>query len=648
MADSQAGDNETPPVPYSPGRLRTRILLVTLLPMLLATTLLTGYIAARDLRRIDLSLDRNGQDVARRLAESASVAMPFGDRVSLKRIFDHEGKRPDSVGIGVLDPGGRWWLVSGEALKLPRPPMLVTPHHWRGQGFRFFAHPVISEHLAEPSPATALMGQVILVVSEVEIDAARAEVFKISASMLIGLLGIAALLAWWLCRNLSGPLETALAGISRLVDGDYGLRLNEDSPGELGELERRINRLAQTLDDNVHLMTHRIEAATQQLQTQKDMAEAAVLSKSKFLAAASHDLRQPLHAMSLLVSAMKEKVAPENTEAWQLANHIEHSTHSMEHLLTSLLDLSRLDAGAVVARPVCIPIAPILNRLRQQFEALAEDRGIELSIVVSRLHIFTDPALLERILVNLLSNAIRYTDHGKVLLGVRRVRDDWVRIEVHDTGRGIPEAYRHQIFEEYFQLENPERSRDKGLGLGLAIVKRLCQLIGSPIHVRSGASGTCFSLRAARCQPSRAPAAGKPPVPNPNGASLPGLVAFIEDDDSILEAMAILFEQWGIALAAGTDVSEVRAVLQRLGRAPDAILSDFRLRAGRNGLEAINDLRSVYGPDIPAALITGDTAPTTLQAIRASGLPMLHKPVKPANIRAFLHHLMRPDARPGN
>jgi CheY-like chemotaxis protein/anti-sigma regulatory factor (Ser/Thr protein kinase) len=346
--------------------------------------------------------------------------------------------------------------------------------------------------------------------------------------------------------------------------------------------------------------------------------------------------------MSLLVTAMKEKIEPGNAEARQLAGLIESSTHSMEHLLATLLDVSRLDAGVVVARPVCLPVAPLLDRLRQQFEPQATKKGLQLHIRPTRLCLFTDPTLLERILVNMLSNAIRYTDQGKVLLGLRRVQKEWVRIEVWDTGRGIPAPYRERIFEEYFQLENPERDRDKGLGLGLSIVKRLAQLLGSPIQVQSGPGGTCFSLRAARCQPSptlRTSAADETASAAPIRH---GLVAFIEDDETILEAMAFLFDQWGLELAAGNDVAEVKADLLELGRVPDAILSDYRLRSGRNGIEAINELRAIFGPGIPAGLITGDTAATTIQAITASGLPMLHKPVKPAKLRAFLTHLLNP------
>jgi signal transduction histidine kinase len=623
-------------------RLRVRILAIAVLPMLLASGLLAGYVAWRDQRAADAALDLLGQDMARHLAESASLDMPQGNIVYLKRILDHEAKRHGSDGIGIQDMGGRWWLVSGKALQLASPPLQPQPRQWRKGSLRYFSHPIDTSRALDEADwsggASTQIGQVTVLIDDEARMAANWGIIAITAGLLAAMLVLVGLLAWWLSLSVTRPLESVLAAVKRLAIGELNTRLPERSAGEIGELEGGVNRMAVALQDNTAQLASRVEAATAELTAQKQAAEAAALAKSKFLATASHDLRQPLHAMSLLVSAMKEKIGPDNGEARQLAEHIEASAQSMETLLSTLLDMSRLDAGVVVARPVCVPVAPILEGLRRQFESLAAAKGLALHIRSSRLGIFTDPALLERILANLLSNAIRYTDQGKVLVGLRRVQKDWVRIEVRDTGRGIPVPYQERIFDEYFQLENSERDRGKGLGLGLAIVKRLSGLLGSPIQVQSGPQGTCFSMRAARCQPSPAQAAPAAGV----ATALPkhALVAFIEDDETILEAMVALFEQWGIDLAAGSDAAQVKADLLDLGRVPDAILSDYRLRGGRNGIEAINELWAAFGPDIPAALITGDTAPTTIQAINASGLPLLHKPVKPAKLRAFLAHVL--------
>lgn len=630
-------------VPAGRGRLQTRILAMILLPMLVASASLAVYIALRDIRAAETALDNLGQDMARHLSESASLDMPLNNIVYLKRILDYEGERHGSGSIGIVDGRGGWWLVSGHPLLLPPPRLDEQPSHWREGRMRYFTHPIDAHRaIAEANwsgDGQSRIGQITVVFEDQAVAAAKWRVVGVTAGFLAGLVAVVGLLAWWLSRSLTQPLNAILSSVRNLAAGRLNTRLSEQSSGEIGELEQGINQMAKKLQENTEQMARLVQEATLELTTQKQAAEAATLAKSKFLATASHDLRQPLHAMSLLVSAMKEKIPSDDREVRQLVEHIEASAHSMDNLLSTLLDLSRLDAGVVVARPVCLPVESILTRLRQQFEPLAAEKGIHLHIRSSRLGVFTDPLLLERILGNLLSNAIRYTDRGKVLLGLRRVQQEWVRIEVWDTGRGIPEAYRQRIFEEYFQLENPERDRGKGLGLGLSIVRRLAQMLGSPVQVQSGAKGTCFSIRAARCQVSRTQQA----VPAAADLSLlrqSGLVAFIEDDEAILEAMAALFEQWGLELAAGGDVAEVKADLLELGRRPDVILSDYRLRGGRNGIEAIEALRAAYGPDIPAALITGDTAPTTIQAINASGLPLLHKPVKPAKLRAFLTHLL--------
>jgi CheY-like chemotaxis protein len=250
--------------------------------------------------------------------------------------------------------------------------------------------------------------------------------------------------------------------------------------------------------------------------------------------------------------------------------------------------------------------------------------------------------LMERILANLVSNALRYTERGRVLIGARRESDKNLRLEVWDTGKGVPAEFQDRIFEEYFQLDNPERHRDKGLGLGLAIVSRLAHLLDGRVSVRSHPGrGSCFRFSVAQCSPAVQQMAATVPV-SP-GFALPlehALVAFIDDDEAILSAMVAVFDHWGVDLAAGVDAEVVRGELESLGRAPDIILCDYRLRDGRTGIEAIRMLREAFGQDIAAALLTGDTAPDTIQAIDASGLQVLHKPLKPAKLRAFLSHLL--------
>jgi two-component system, sensor histidine kinase len=295
----------------------------------------------------------------------------------------------------------------------------------------------------------------------------------------------------------------------------------------------------------------------------------------------------------------------------------------------------------VESRPLGFPINKVFNQVASQFLPVAQARGIRLRFVSSRLWVYSDPVLVERVLANLVSNALRYTEHGGVLVGVRRVGKDWVRCEVRDSGKGIPHEFQSRIFEEYFQLENPERHRDKGLGLGLAIVNRLARLLGSRVQVRSEPGrGACFSFQLTRCETEPEQPEANAPAP---AFSLPlenALVAFIDDDEAILAAMVEVFDHWNVALAAGEDAEQVCAELLALGRAPDLILCDYRLREGHTGVEAVQLLRDTFGSQIPAALLTGDTAAESIQAIQASNLQVLHKPLKPAKLRAFLSHLL--------
>lgn len=625
---------------------------VALVPLFFAVTLLAGYFAHREIRATEDALFDRGRAMAQRLAEASAFDLFAGNDLYLKRLLDFEIAAQDCDAIGIADRSGRWRLSSGRNGVLLSPGDLATAREWRSGHRVYFTHPVVLQNPVLNDPYLTdsgagdneLIGQVTVVLDlKPNIEAQRKAMLVVGALASLLLLA-AGWLAWRLSQGLSRPLHAVIATVRELANGALDGRARETSQGEIGELEKGINRMAEVMQRNAMEMEQRVNEATEELRGQKLAAEAAVMARSRFLAAASHDLRQPMHALTLLVEALKDKIHKQGGEPLRLIEHIEASAHSMESLLNALLDISKLDAGVVVARPECFVVAPIFERLARQYGPLAAEKGLRLRIHGGNVAVFSDPVLLERILSNLLANAIRYTDHGRVILGLRRVQDDWVRFEVLDSGKGIPEAFRERIFEEYFQLENPERDRDKGLGLGLAIVSRLARLLGSPVELRTTLGrGSAFSVRAVRCEPPLAPRELSPQRPDSilnRQAGPPPLVVFIDDDVSILEAMTAVFEQWGMDLAADVDASQIKHDLLELGRRPDAILTDYRLRDGRNGIEAIMELRKVFGPDIPAALITGDTAATTIQAINASGLPFLHKPLKPAALRAYLNHML--------
>lgn len=623
--------------------LHNRVFVVALAPLLLAVGLFAAYFAHQSARLAHENLLKFGRETTQRVSDAAAFDLATGNLPEILVLLEREKKSLGASSIGVTD-GISWLTVVGDAQSLPRltrePPAAVSDS---GRYFTFSARvtlqtvethdPFVDDSSVEAPPKNYL----VLVLDARPIQSQVLQVTLTALGMAAVCLFFALLLAWRLSGSVSRPLQRLTHSVERISQGHLDERPETDAPGEIGQLQRGINRMAETLLEHHAAMQQRIIEATADLRAQKLAAESANQAKSRFLAAASHDLRQPLHAMSLLVEALMEKVP--GGDARRLTEHIAASASAMSALLNALLDLSKLDAGVIEARPACTRLQPLFEGLHSQFAHQAVNQGLKLGVHDGGLCVDTDPLLLERILANLLSNALRYTQRGGIVLGARRSGKNQVRIEVWDTGQGIPAEYQDRVFEEYFQLDNPERYRDKGLGLGLAIVNRLGDLLRTQVRLRSRVgSGSCFHLVLPRCEALPAPAR-RTPSSNLNLPLEQALVAFIDDDPAILEAMVEVFDQWGVELAVGEDAEQMRDELVSLGRRPDVVLSDYRLKDGKTGIEAIAVLRRAFGP-MPAALLTGDTAPETIQAIRSSALPVLHKPLKPAKLRAFLAHLL--------
>ena len=400
---------------------------------------------------------------------------------------------------------------------------------------------------------------------------------------------------------------------------------------------RELESMNLELERRVDAKSAELRHALAQMREAKEGAEAANRAKSTFLAAASHDLRQPIHALGLYMAALDDvPLAPGQHE---LVPHMKRSLQGLESMFDALLDVSRMDAGAVIPRPRAFEPAPILHRLAEEFAPLAAERGLRLSVRIAPvprgLHARSDPLLVERIVRNLLSNAVKYTRAGGVLLSCRLrgagARRHW-RLEVWDTGPGIAEADRERVFDEFFQVGNPERDRAGGLGLGLAIVRRLSELLGHRLELRSvPGRGTRFAL-ALPCTEDA------PPREAPD--ALAGViaelgVAVVEDDPEVRESMQALLERWGCRVFAGADADEV---LRRDGaaRALQVIVADDRLRQGRDGIAAIRELRAACGRALPALIVSGDSAPERVALMQASGFDCLSKPASPARLRHWL------------
>lgn len=377
------------------------------------------------------------------------------------------------------------------------------------------------------------------------------------------------------------------------------------------------------------------EALAADLRVQKDRAEAANIAKSRFLAAASHDLRQPVHALGLFVGALRSRQLDQ--ESLRLVEHIHGSVGAMDELFTSLLDISKLDAGVIAPELQPVAIGPLLARLSSDYQPEAKARNIRLIHVASSAWVLSDPFLLERILRNLLVNAVRYTTTGKVLLGVRH-RGAWLDIEIWDTGPGIDSDHHHLIFQEFYQVGNPERDRSRGLGLGLAIVQRLVTLLNHRLLFKSVlARGSMFGIGVPVCAPGKALNSHSLPIEYARSAC----IAVVDDEPDIQQAMAHLLSQWGHQVVVGASGDMILEQLQAIGAQPDLIICDYRLRGNETGADVIDRLQTFFARPIPAMLITGDTAPDRLHEAQASGHLLLHKPVPNSRLRAAIGNLLR-------
>ncbi len=400
--------------------------------------------------------------------------------------------------------------------------------------------------------------------------------------------------------------------------------------------EQALIEVNETLEQRVEQRTAELSEALAATALARRAAETANISKTRFLAAASHDLLQPLNAARLFTSALRQHPGLD-AEAGALAERIDASFRAAEDLLDALLDTSRLDAGSYHPEVGGFALAELFDSLQAQFAVVAEQRGLRLRVAPTRLAVRSDPQLLRRIVQNFLSNALRYTSKGGVLLGARRCGDE-VRIEVWDSGPGIPAEQRARIFDEFQRLEQPSPWGEKGLGLGLSICDRLAGILGHRLDLHSRLNhGSCFAVTVPRSEAvpqrrQRVQRAG-------SDKQLPLTVLCLDNDASILDGMRALLSRWGVDCRLALDATQAA---QELVRGPiDLILADYHLSDDVDGLQALQQLREALGELPPVAMITADGSSELKLRARALGYPVLHKPVRPAALRAVLTALLR-------
>ncbi|MCX7247560.1 MAG: PAS domain S-box protein [Burkholderiales bacterium] len=415
--------------------------------------------------------------------------------------------------------------------------------------------------------------------------------------------------------------------------------------GSVIDVELQSTSIAYDGEPAVHLALHDISARKRgeaELHAAMCLAEDANRAKSLFLAAASHDLRQPTHALGMFVARLGQ--LEHSTETSHLIERLDTSVQAMRDLLDALLDISRLDAGAVPVHLQAFALSDVFDQLQTELALVSAEKGLSLRVRPCNVWVLSDPVQLHRILLNLLSNALRYTSAGAVLLACRVTQGGRsARIEVWDSGIGIAPEHQEAIFKEFYQVGNVERDRRKGLGLGLNIVQRTAVLLQHKLQMWSQPGvGSRFSVEVPLVPIGAVVERRRPERAQPLADLANLVVLVIEDDALVRESLVCLIAAWRAVVVAAEGLSAALSYLEA-GLVPDLIISDYRLRDGENGIAVLQQLRKQAGRAVPACLISGDTDPALLLAVRQAGLTLLHKPVRPAKLRSLIARLARSD-----
>lgn len=632
--------------------VRSRVMLTAVLPMLVLAGLMTALHTSLRITDLEQALTDRGRAFARQLAAASEYAVFSGDRDALQQLAATVRGEDDVVGVRIVGRDGETLVHSGTVDPRLAPlsgPRQTQPIASKQDRTLRIIEPIratkleLDDGFSAPgsrsgiSPDAESLGSVTVDLSLERLQRRRGELLGTSVvSVLFVLLG-SLLLAAYMSRGVSGPIRRVADTALRLGQGHLRERVPLTGGGSLRRLADGVNEMAERLAEAHENMARKINEATAELRARKDEAERANLAKSRFLAAASHDLRQPMHALGLFIEELGQQ--PLEARARRLVEHIAASAEAMENLLDSLLDISRLDAGVLNPEPRPFSVQSVLERIAASQRPTAEDRGLRLILRPTPLWVHSDPVLFERIVTNLVSNAIRYTPSGTILIACRR-RSDRLRIEVRDSGVGIALDAQDIIFQEFIQLDNAERSRDKGLGLGLAIVRRLAGLLGHPLDLRSAPGrGSMFAIELPLADEGSAPGAGcEERIP---GDLHDVRIALVDDDPLARAAMESLLDAWGCEVFAAETHEELLARLAPGDWRPELLISDFRLRGPLNGMDLIRLLREpIYLPGLPAILISGDTGTETLADAQRANIPLLHKPVRPARLRALMHRML--------
>jgi two-component system, sensor histidine kinase len=659
--------------------IRSRMLLAALLPVTLVATLLATVFLVVRVGDNAQAHQQRARSLIRQVALASEYGLFSGNTASLQTIFSGVLLEADVRAAAIVDAQGTVLARVGKPADARIPALSAREATVvdASNGVDLLIQPVLAAQTKLDDPlerssgpelagaAPQLLGHVVMEFSRESLNRRERDMLAAGIAITLGGLLFGGALAVLIGRGVLRPIMRVSRMIRRIGDGELSVR-NEVLPGDpLRDLQRGLNQMAEQIELGHDDMSRRIEAATAALREKKEEAEIATRAKSQFLAAASHDLRQPTHALGMFVARLGQ--LPHDAQTQHLVASLDASVRAMQDLLDGLLDVSRLDAGAVQVNLNAVPLAPIFEQVRLAMQDAATEKGLRLRVRPTNAWVRSDPVLLQRILLNLVANAVRYTHQGTVLLACRMLGDGGdsgersgagsdtgsgsgtgarARIEVWDSGIGIAPEHQTQVFREFYQVGNSERDRTRGLGLGLNIVKRTAHLLGHPFALRSSLGhGSRFTLEVPLV-PAGLDKAVAATTDALTGASLAGLAVMVIEDDALAAAgLAGLLQSWGCAVTAVDGQQQALAQMAQTG-APDVIVSDYRLRNGENGIAAVSALCGAAGRRIAACLMSGDTDPALILQAREAGLTLLHKPVRPAKLRSLLRSLTSraPDA----
>lgn len=625
--------------------IENQALMVALIPVLIFSVLLEGYFLYNRIGEMDRALFDRAKLIVRQLASSSEYAVFSGNLSLLQQQVDVALSQPDVNAVVILDATGNYLAGSGNSKDYKA--IIDQPEEVDNQRLLSVQQPIIAtqiqleDALGVDKSMSKPLGSVFLVMGKGRLNAEKSQMLMLNILLTILVMGLAVFVALRLSRRISRPIMGIRTAVKQIGAGHLDTRIGETHVHELNELAQGINEMAQKLDIQRETMQQRIEEATQEMREKKEDAERANFEKTRFLAAASHDLRQPMHAMGLFMGELSNRI--DTPEQRKIVEKVEESVEAMSGLLDSLLDISKLDAGVIVPQVQEFAIDVLLHRLAQDFSSIALKRSITFRVHSVEATVVSDPILLERILSNLISNAIRYVSQNGTVMVACRKSGEHIRIEVRDNGPGIPVEEQQNIFKEFVQLANKARDRSKGLGLGLAIVDRLSKLLGHSVTLRSAPQrGSTFTITVPRvpnvhellAEISTVRSADVPLSNEYDGLN----VLVVDDDELVRNSTSGLLASWGCKIQVAGSLAEVRQLSTDVHF--DLVVCDYRLPDG-NGLELADCIDTQCESKPAFILISGDTSPEVLQEVVAKGHHLLHKPVRPAKLRSMVSFVLK-------